>query len=265
MGILLLLGSSCQKESVERELTQAKQNLGAGSNANWAINTDNPYDATGDHHNQILDYLLLQPYPDPTVPGFASSMSGYIAGYANTNLSDPDCPNCTVGSDELLNSMNTVLDGSQEDDANWLASLNMSESGKQYLVQVFNEMNSPMDVQLTAQTIKQIEGNVILSDLTVAEKEAVLRGTSVARHSMLYWNNQEEAIDSEWFEDDDVPNDIDVVGKAKINKDKVKKVAKADLKGAVKGAIVGAITGGGALLYGAAYGAAESVAKALNL
>ena len=188
---LLMLFASCQKQ--EQRQISPKQTTGSTSGttarryaADDAANPSNPYDIIGYNHN-----VALQETRDAWSPAAAKSTDIYNAiefYYQNTGSSTTLLPYST------LNPMvNSALADTPAEYHNYISGMSLSRSVKSYLTSINDVVfdNSFVSYDEFKTAVMVLEDQAIADpSLSNAEKQTVLESASVARYSMLYWQNE---------------------------------------------------------------------------
>lgn len=188
-SVALIAMGGCKKETLSTGTTPTPPHSIKANQKVWqddAANPDNPYDDVGYWHNIALEETRASWHT--TTATFTTAYDG-ISDYIAATGSPYTLPSAPT----LGTAANTILADTPNKYKTAIASSSLSAAAKTY-------ENSLMDIIFdTGYTsyadfktaCVDLEKNVLADKtLTAADKQAVLSSASIARHSMIYWQNE---------------------------------------------------------------------------
>jgi hypothetical protein len=213
----------------------------------------NPYDSLALLHNNGLDSVIKGLSPKEVTIQKIIDLSSQYLSQVNNNQSRVENANYYALIARVINSLNQVPF------SEIVGELKLSKRARCFIEDI-NNVSDEFDFETALKVVKNIEENILFSEIPQDEKQYPLLSASVAKLSIEYWIKQIEEPKSAW---------TPFVGDPKA----FAWPWKSDANGAVAGAIGGAIAGSPALggpgilvggLVGAVGGAiGASVADAL--
>ncbi|MCH5597927.1 hypothetical protein [Niabella ginsengisoli] len=145
-------------------------------------NVLNPYDSFGVWHNLILDSLEKQP-SSRSLYGFDNSY-GFIRQFYRMK-------NWPVLSADHFNEIPQIVNDAAINMHEFIDHCRWSDSVKSNLLRLIGIMHKPpvdtSNYPVLKQTVSRFEKDVLQSDLSVGDKEVILKVASIARHSAYRW------------------------------------------------------------------------------
>lgn len=180
--------SSCKKEADISNKPTASASIKTQQKV-WqddAANPDNPYDDVGYWHNVALQDTRASWSTDAST--FTTMYNG-IASYITTTGSSYTLPDIRT----MTTNANAMLADTPTKYKNFIATTSLSSQAKTYensLMDIMFNPNFASYADFKAACV-QLESTVSADKtLSAADKQTVLSSASIARHSMIYWQNE---------------------------------------------------------------------------
>ncbi|MBS4043688.1 MAG: hypothetical protein KGZ59_07710 [Chitinophagaceae bacterium] len=187
---------SCTKQNMKTKEKAVSENststflVREGTECNEPGNPENNWDSVGIYHNQALEYVIQEAVGQPkTITNYVGYSNQFIKITFSGRVPDISSKLFSVSSvEKLLSDTATYFN-------NTIDSSRYSKNVKTYLKNLISIMKDTTDDNsfsycFIKSKIVELE-NKVPNDLNLSqsEEDEILRVTSVARHSLFYWNN----------------------------------------------------------------------------
>ena len=223
LASLLILGAiffySCKKDNKEIvPLSTPKQLSSAKSCSVDPQNAKNPYDLSGQLHNQMVENF----YKTVNLPIKDGKEVIYsIDEYFKTNNSDFSASDYILQPKQL--EFSRQFENATDKYSFLIENGYLSATATNYYAQMDNFLDIDIPTDFYSKMIS-LENDIQNSSLTTREQQILLISASVARYSYYYWFNKTEGKGAKSYS--------------------WGSTGKADVKGAIEGGVAGAIIGG---------------------
>ncbi len=196
--LFVLLVFSCTKETIQPQETKSNEDVFSTQDFQYCFdNPNNPHENIGIQHNEGLDAIAASPDF-----GNLSIAQAHAIAYATVaaNMDAADGDPVTYEMIQPAYDLTGSADPLVEVGAYLLNEGDISPEAYERILQLNALLDDSPDPQVFGEGVLAMEDEIMNNpNFTDFEREVLLGGTSIARHSVCYWITASMDVNSPWY------------------------------------------------------------------